>query len=47
MKVKEWLPVWLKNYIKPTAKEKTYVRYSEIVKNHLIAYLIYNVYIQS
>lgn len=36
MKVKEWLPVWLENYVKPTAKEKTYTRYSEVVTHHLI-----------
>ena len=32
MKVREWLPLWLENYVKPTAKEKTYIRYSEVVK---------------
>ena len=37
MKVKEWLPVWLENYVKPTAKEKTYTRYSEVVTHHLIS----------
>ena len=36
MKVKEWLPVWLENYVKPTAKEKTYTRYSDVVTHHLI-----------
>lgn len=36
MKIKEWLPVWLENYVKPTAKEKTYTRYSEVVTQHLI-----------
>ena len=36
MKIKEWLPVWLENYVKPTAKEKTYTRYSEVVTHHLI-----------
>ena len=39
MKVREWLPVWLENYVKPTAKEKTYVRYAEIVKQHLIPHI--------
>ena len=24
MKYKDWLDVWLKNYIKPTAKRRTY-----------------------
>lgn len=37
MKVKEWLPVWLENYVKPTAKEKSYTRYSEVVTHHLIS----------
>lgn len=36
MKIKEWLPVWLENYVKPTAKEKTCTRYSEVVTHHLI-----------
>ena len=36
MKYKEWLILWLDNYICPSAKGKTYIRYSEIVKNHLI-----------
>ena len=39
MKIKEWLPVWLQNYVKPTAKEKTYIRYFEIVTHHLIPYI--------
>lgn len=36
MKYKEWLVLWLDNYICHSAKEKTYLRYSEIVNNHLI-----------
>ena len=36
MKAKDWLSIWLQNYVKPTAKEKTYIRYFEIVENHLI-----------
>lgn len=39
MKIKEWLPVWLENYVKPTAKEKTYTRYSEVVRQHLIPHI--------
>ena len=35
MKYKEWLVIWLENYIKPSSKPKTYARYVEIVKNHL------------
>ena len=39
MKMKEWLPVWLLHYVKPTAKEKTCVRYGEIAEFHLIPYI--------
>lgn len=36
MKYKEWLNLWLENYVKPAAKPKTYTRYNEIVHRHLI-----------
>ena len=36
MKYKDWLKEWLDNYIEPTAKARTFSRYSEIVKQHLI-----------
>ena len=36
MKYKDWLDVWLKNYIKPTAKRRTYERYSQVVEQHII-----------
>lgn len=36
MKYKEWLKEWLENYIKPTTKYKTYIRYSEIVRGHIV-----------
>lgn len=36
MKYKEWLVEWLGNYIMPSAKDKTYVRYSDIANQHLI-----------
>ena len=36
MLYKDWLTEWLLNYIKPTAKSKTYNRYSDIVEHHLI-----------
>ena len=39
MKVKEWLPIWLRNYVKPTAKEKTCIRYGEIMRNHLLPHI--------
>ena len=35
MKYKNWLEIWLENYIKPTSKQKTYERYKDIIKNHL------------
>lgn len=39
MKVKEWLLIWLENYVQPTAKERTRLRYSEVVKHHLIPHI--------
>ncbi len=39
MKMKEWLPLWLKEEVRPSVKERTYIRYSEIVKHHLLPYL--------
>ena len=39
MKVNEWLLIWLENYVKPTAKERTRLRYSEVVKHHLIPHI--------
>jgi len=39
MKVKEWLPIWLRNYVKPTAKEKTCIRYGEIMRSHLLPHI--------
>ena len=39
MKYKEWLVEWLDNYIMPTAKDKTYVSYSDIARLHLISNL--------
>ena len=32
---KDWLEDWLSNYIMPTAKDKTYSRYVDIVDHHL------------
>lgn len=39
MKYKEWLNDWLDNYVRPTAKERTYTRYYEIVHQHIIPHL--------
>ncbi|MDE5755956.1 MAG: site-specific integrase [Clostridia bacterium] len=36
MKYKEWLDIWIENTVRPTAKSKTYQRYKEIVRLHLI-----------
>ena len=35
MLYKNWLNLWLKNYIKPSAKVRTYERYSQIVRTHI------------
>ena len=32
---KNWLNLWLENYIKPSAKVRTYERYSQIVRTHI------------
>jgi len=39
MKYQEWLNEWLENYVKPSAKAKTYNRYSEICKNQIIPHI--------
>ncbi|MBQ7760554.1 MAG: site-specific integrase [Clostridia bacterium] len=39
MKYEQWLKDWLENYIKPTAKTKTYSRYRGIIKNQIISHL--------
>ena len=36
MKNGMWLEIWLKNYVKPTAKRRTYERYYQVVKQHII-----------
>lgn len=36
MQYKYWLTDWLLNYVKPTAKSKTYNRYSDIIDHHII-----------
>lgn len=35
MKYQEWLENWLVNYIQPTSKPRTYIRYNEIIRQHL------------
>ena len=36
MKYKDWLYDWLDNYIKPSAKTKTCLRYTENVERHTV-----------
>ena len=36
MLYKDWLLDWLKNYVMPSLKDKTYNSYRDIVFNHLI-----------
>ena len=35
MKYIEWLNIWLNNYIKPSAKERTYIRYEQLIRTHI------------
>ena len=39
MKYKEWLNIWLENYVNSTTKKRTCERYSQIVKHHIIGRL--------
>lgn len=36
MLYKDWLNEWLECYVKPSSKQKTYIRYSEIVSQHIV-----------
>ena len=36
MKYKNWLKVWLENYVKPVSKQRTYIRYQQVVLNHIL-----------
>ena len=35
MKYKDWLTLWLENYIKPAAKARTFLRYEQLVRTHI------------
>lgn len=35
MKYSEWLNIWLENYIKPSSKERTYIRYEQLIRTHI------------
>ena len=39
MQYKEWLREWLESYVKHSSKQKTYIRYSEIVSGHIVGSL--------
>ena len=39
MLYKEWIANWLENYVQPSAKQRTYVRYREIMEQHIIPQL--------
>ena len=36
MLYKEWIDDWLEYYVKPTVKDKTYNRYLEVSRQHLV-----------
>lgn len=36
MKYKEWIEIWLYNYIKPTNKTRTFENYKQMIDNHII-----------
>lgn len=37
MQYNEWLDIWLNNYIKPSVKERTYIRYEQLIRTHIAA----------
>ena len=39
MKYSTWLNLWLENYVKPSNKTRTYLRYRQIATNHVEHYL--------
>ena len=36
---KDWLELWLENYVKPTIKLRSYLKYKRDVKNHILPVL--------
>ncbi len=36
MKYQDWLSEWMENYIMPSSKQRTYTRYGEIVRLHIV-----------
>ena len=39
MRYEEWLKIWLEDYVKPSAKIRTYQRYGQIVSTHIVPHL--------
>lgn len=39
MVYKKWLKYWIENYVKPTLKQRTYLRYRELIQLHIIPVL--------
>ena len=39
MTYRNWLNIWLENYIKPSSKERTYEQYCKIAKIHILPWL--------
>ena len=35
MKYEDWLNIWLENYVKPSAKDRTYIRYEQLIRTHI------------
>ena len=33
---KNWLNLWLENYVKPSNKERTYIRYEQLIRTHIV-----------
>lgn len=36
MKYTDWLKIWLGNYIQPNTKERTFIRYAQLIRTHII-----------
>lgn len=39
MQYEEWIWFWLENYAKPNVKERTYIRYSQLIHSHVVPQL--------
>lgn len=39
MKYNQWLSEWLENFVKPTSKQRTYERYTDIINQHILGEL--------